>query len=163
MKTEINNKCSLLDEIASGPGWPIDSRTTQAFHQFQLHAEEQALDLAVRLRVLGKSLTSGCLGRGVATGKNAEDFQSLRRQLENYLVSLVDHGFEKHPYFPTVRQCLQESLPFELNGCTGNHCTIERVETFISLLSDHIRGKNDGFSGEPASSFKGPGMVSKAY
>jgi|GEM_PF-1936510 len=160
MKTETNT-CPLLDEVASGAGRQIDSRTTQAFHLFQLHAEEQALDLAVRLRVLGKSLASGCLGRGIATGKRAEDFQALRLQLENYLVSLADHGFEEHPYFPTVRHCLQEALPLELNGCAGKHCTIERVETFISLLSEHIRGEKYGFSGEPASSLKDPGMFSK--
>jgi hypothetical protein len=72
--------------------------------------------------------------------------------LENYLVSLVAHGFDEHPYFPTVRHCLQESLPFELNGCAGDHCSIERVETFISLLSERNRGGEDVFPGESASS-----------
>jgi hypothetical protein len=72
--------------------------------------------------------------------------------LENYLVSLVAHGFDEHPYFPTVRHCLQESLPFELNGCAGEHCSIERVETFISLLSERNRGGEDVFPGESASS-----------
>jgi hypothetical protein len=72
--------------------------------------------------------------------------------LENYLVSLVAHGFDEHPYFPTVRHCLQEFLPFELNGCAGDHCSIERVETLISLLSERILEGKDGFPVESASS-----------
>ncbi|WP_053551144.1 hypothetical protein [Desulfuromonas soudanensis] len=151
MNTEIK-KCPHGDKLAFGPGRSIDAPITQAFHQFQMHSEKQALDLAVRLRVLGKSLASGCPGRGVAGGKEAEGFQSLRRQLDNYLLSLVDHGFEEHPYFPTVCHCLRESLPSDLNGCAGEHCSIERVETFISLLSERNRGGEDVFPGESAPS-----------
>jgi hypothetical protein len=146
-------KCPLRGEAAPRSRRPADLQTAQAFQQFQLHAEEQALALAVRLRVLGKSLSAGCQERGGSTDKEAQDFQSLRRQLENYLVFLVGLGFDNQPYFPPVRHYLQDSLPLELYGCAGNHCSIERVETLISLLSEGIRGKEDDFFEEPVSPF----------
>jgi hypothetical protein len=150
MTTKIK-KCALRGEIAPRSRRPADRQTAQAFQQFQLHAEEQALALAVRLRVLGKSLSAGCQERGIPAGKKAQDFQSLRRQLENYLVFLVGLGFDKQPYFSPVCHYLQDSLPLELYGCSGTYCSIEQVETLISLLSEGIRGKEDDFYEEPVS------------
>jgi len=134
----------------------IDSQTTQAFHQLRFHAEGLALELTVRLRVLGKSLAAACPGRGADGGKRAGGsvtYQNLRRQLDGFLGSLVDHDLAGHRCFPVIRNFLQDSLPYEVNGCVGDDpCRIERVEAVISLLSDNIC-ENDEFTGGPTLSF----------
>jgi hypothetical protein len=134
----------------------IDSQTTQAFHQLRFHAEGLALELAVRLRVLGKSLAAVCPGQGADEGKRAEGsvtYQNLRQQLDGFLGSLVDHDFAGHRYLPAIRNFLQDSLPYEVNGCVGGvPCRIERVEAVISFLSDNIC-ENEELTGGPTVSF----------
>jgi hypothetical protein len=145
----INLHCLLRDgspfeERTSSNSRPIDSRTTQAFHQLRLHAEELALELAVRLRVLGKSLAVACPGPEAAGGSAA--YAGIRRQLESFFGSLGDGETAGHHSFPVVRDYLRETLPPELNGCIGaNLCRIEVVETVISLLSESAC-EGDGFT-----------------
>jgi hypothetical protein len=136
--------------MVRGAGWPIDPHTTQAFQSLRVHAEELALELAVRLRVLGKSLAAGCQGRGESTEYRTAAYKSLRLNLENFISSLVEHGIAEHHYSPVVRY-LQDSLPFELAGCPGQACRVGQVETVISLLSESV-GENDDFSGALAPS-----------
>ena len=123
-------------EIVRADGWPIDTHTTQAFQNFRAHAEDLALELAARLRVLGKSLAMGCPERVEFTGDKTTGYQSLRLQLDRFIGSLVEHGFAELPYFSVVRDYFQEFLPVELNGCVGQACRVEQVETVISLLSE---------------------------
>jgi hypothetical protein len=149
----INLHCLLRDgspfeERTSSNSRPIDSRTAQAFHQLRLHAEELALELAVRLRVLGKSLAATCPGPEAVgrkrTGGSAA-YTNIRRQLDGFFGSLVDGDFAGQHYFPVVREYIQETLPFELNGCVGaDPCRIELVEAVISLLSESTC-EDDGF------------------
>jgi hypothetical protein len=140
----INPNCLLragssLQERTSANSRPIDSQTTQAFHQLRLHAEELALELAARLRVLGKSLTAACQGPWAADGKTGSPsaYAGIRRQLDGFFGSLLDGDFADHPYVPVVRDYIQKNLPSELNGCgNANTCRIEIVESVISLLSE---------------------------
>jgi hypothetical protein len=119
----------------------IDAHTTQAFQQLQLHAEDLTLELAVRLRVLGKCLVMACPGLVAVVERKlggAVAYENLRRQLEGFLGSLVDLELAGHHCFPVVRNYLQESLPLELGDCVGAApCRIELVETIVSLLSGH--------------------------
>ena len=130
----------------------IDSRTTQAFQQLRFHAEDLALELAVRLRVLGKSLAAACQQPGRSAARKPVPYHALRLQFEHYMGSLVDRGFAQYRYFPVVRHCLQDSLPLEPNDCSGHPCRIERVEQVISLLSENIHG-NEDYSWAPAPLF----------
>lgn len=118
---------------------PVEARTTEAVHQLRHHTEDLALELTVRLRVLGKSLATACPGRGTSDGTRSGNllaYQNLRRQFDDFLDSLVDRGFAGHHYFPVIRHYLQDFLPVELNGCIGaGRCRIEQVEAIISLLS----------------------------
>jgi hypothetical protein len=140
---------SSLGKRTSSNIRPIDSRTTQAFHQLRLHAEELALELAVRLRVLGKSLAAACPGPEAVDGNigGSAAYANIRRQLEGFFGSLADDDPAAHHCFPVVRDYLQNSLPVELNGCGGAApCRIELVETVISLLSESIF-EEDAFAG----------------
>lgn len=134
---------SYLGKTPSG-GRSIDPRTAQALHQLRQHAEELALELAVRLRVLGKSLAAACPGPGVRGGRRTDGsstYNNLRRQLDGFFGSLADRDFAVQHYFPVVREYFQETLPFELNGCVGDEsCRIEQVEAVISLLSESSCG-----------------------
>ena len=139
---------SSFEERTSPGSRPIDSRTTQAFHQLRLHAEELALELTVRLRVLGKSLAAACPGPETVGGRRTGGlaaYTNIRRQLDGFFGSLVDGDFAGQHYFPIVREYIQEALPFELNGCVGDDpCRIELVEAVISLLSESTC-EDDGF------------------
>lgn len=130
---------------------PIDSQTTQALHQLRLHAEEVALELAARLRVLGKSLAAACPENG-ACGRKVKGasaaYASIRRQLDAFFGSLVDNDFAGQHYFPIVQDYIQETFPFEVNGCPGNTCRIEHIEAVISLLSESTY-ENEAFSLNP--------------
>jgi len=134
----------------------IDSRTAQAVQQLRFHAEEMALELAVRLRVLGKSLAAACLRLGTVTDKsrrNALAYQDLRGQLDAFLSLQEDRGLTGHPCFPVIRNYLKESLPYEVNGCAGNDpCRVERIETVIALLSENSSESYE-FIGDPVISF----------
>jgi hypothetical protein len=145
---------SAPGERTSLGGRSIDPRTTQAFHQLRFHTEDLALELAVRLRVLGKSLVAACPEWGMAGEKRtcgSVAYQNLRRQLDCFLGSQVERAFAGQHYFPVVRDYIQDSLPFELNDCAGDDlCRIELVERAISLLSEDIP-EYGGFSGQPAS------------
>jgi hypothetical protein len=133
---------STPKDKASFASRPIDSKTTQAFHQLQFHAEELALELAVRLRVLGKSLGATCPGPAAVEGKRAGGliaYKNVRRQLDVFLGGLTESEIAGHQCFPVIRHCIQDSLPYELNDCVvASSCRIELVETLISLLSDSI-------------------------
>ncbi len=145
--------CHFNEEIVGVSSWSIDSRTMHAFHQFQLYAEEQALELAVRLRVLGKSLVAGCQRHGNPSDTTAVAYRSLRQQLGQHLASLAENDSAKDHNFATIRQFLQGSLPNELNGCAKNFCSIERVEMLITLLSENFWEKEAHFSGKPIVSY----------
>jgi hypothetical protein len=131
---------SSFVETTSPGSRPIDLRTTQAFYQLRLHAEELALELAVRLRVLGKSLASACPGPEAVGGKRtggSAAYANIRRQLDGFFGSLVDDDLAAHHCFPVVREYIQETLPFELKGCAdADPCRIELVEAVVSLLSE---------------------------
>jgi hypothetical protein len=135
-----NPHCLLRTGSSSSHGRPIDLRTTQAFHQLRLHTEELALELAVRLRVLGKSLAAACPGPEAVGRKRTGGlaaYTNIRRQLDGFFGSLVDGDFAGQHYFSVVREYIQETLPFELNGCVdADPCRIELVEAVISLLSE---------------------------
>ena len=154
----INLHCLLRDgspfeERTSSNSRPIDSRTTQAFHQLRLHAEELALELAVRLRVLGKSLASACPGHGAGDGKRTKGaiaYTKLRRQLDGFFGSLESRDFAGDRYYPVIRHYLQDALPGELEDrvCT-DPCRIELVDAVISLLTENVF-EGDGSTEGPA-------------
>jgi hypothetical protein len=143
-------------EQASSGLRSLDSCTTQALHLLRINAEELALELAVRLRVLGKSLAAGCPGQRSIGDKSAQcssAYQGLRRQLDGFLGSLVDSDCAGQRYLPVIRHYLHNALPPELHGCVGGDaCRINRVEAVISLLSDNFY-ENDVFMEDPVLSF----------
>ena len=153
-----NPKCFLhADDSSAEKTSPdvssIDSPTTQAFQLLLVHAEDLALELAVRLRVLGKSLAAVCCQQpGGAVARKPVPYHVLRQQFENFLGSLADHGFAQQNYFPIVCHYLQDSLPLEPKGCSGHTCRIGRVEEVISLLSANTHEHED-YSWAPAPSF----------
>jgi hypothetical protein len=137
---------SSLGEIAAFRGRSIDAQTMQAFQHLRLHAEELSLELAVRLRVLGKSLAVACPAQEAVIGKRTRGslaYTNLRRQLDGFLGSLVDLDLTGQRYFPVIRHYFHQALPLELPSCGGDDaCRIERVEAVVSLLSDSV-GEDD--------------------
>jgi hypothetical protein len=130
----------------------LDSGIAQSFQLLRLHAEGRALELAARLRVIGKSLAASCPGHGGAAARTtpgAAAYQNLRRQLDGFLSAMCEAGAAGQHFFPAIHYFLQQILPHELNGCIGDEaCRIERVETIVSLLSDAYC-ENDEFTGIP--------------
>jgi hypothetical protein len=163
MDTDMNSKNNCLLRAGSSPVErtpsglrPIDSRTTQAFHQLRLHAEELALELAARLRVLGKSLAATCPGKGDADGKRTgapAAYAKIRRQLDGFFGSLAGSEFAGNRHFLVIRDYLQATLPPEPNGCgAADPCRIELVEAVVCFLSES-NCENDGLSERPMVSF----------
>jgi len=134
----------------------LDAGAARAFQLLRLQAEGRALELAARLRVIGKSLAVSCPGHGIvapAKSVGAVTYQSLRWQLEGFLGSLADSEHAAQNALHDVRQALQQVLPKELHGCIGDEtCRIERIETLVALLSDDC-SENGDIAGIPALAF----------
>jgi hypothetical protein len=118
---------------------PAESDLTQVLQQLKRYSEGLTLELAARLRVLEKSLATACPGHGSDLKKKPEDsvpYKNLRRQLDIFLSSLENHHPTGAAFFPTIRQYLEQSLPYELQGCgDGEPCRIGWVEAVVSILS----------------------------
>ncbi len=139
MKTKKQN-CLLR---AGTPGksnidQPVDLHTRNAFRNLRLNAEDLALGLAARLRVLAKSLAAGCQGAENPTARKNLAYKALRLQLDDFMGHFIDRGTSEHHCFPVVRDYLLEFLPLELRGCSGNPCWLDQVERVISLLSESV-------------------------
>jgi hypothetical protein len=144
--SQENSGCSMQASSFSTTGTfdqvgALDSRTAQIFRQLQAQAEDLALELVVRLRVLAKSLAAACFGHGEkpeVVETDAGTYRGLRRQLDDFFVSLEDRDFAGDDYFHYIRRFLQDSLPWEPGGCEDNTpCRIEVLESVIALLSDN--------------------------
>ncbi len=111
----------------------------------RLQTEDLALELAARLRVLGKSLSMICpevKGEKRALEWNA--YKEIRHHLDCFLDSVTHTEFTMPEVFNLVRQYLQDTLPLELDHCTGaGLCRIDIVEAVIALLSENVR-ENEG-------------------
>jgi len=131
----------------------LDLPTTRVFRQLRVQAEDLALELVVRLRVLAKGLAAACPGHGGKPGVPATDariYRGLRRQLDDFFASLEDRDFAGHDYFHHIRRFLQDSLPWEPGACGGNEtCRIELLEAVITLLTTASGGEEAG-EPEPA-------------
>lgn len=134
----------------------IDRGTRQVFRQVGLHAEDLALELAVRLRVLGKCLEAICHQREpgtLPTGREATTYQRLRRQLDDFLDALGEHEGRGRHYVPGIRRCLDAALPATPVACSGSDgCCIELLGILVGELSGH-HGSEAAFSGAPLLSF----------
>jgi len=131
---------------------PVDSRTTEVIRQLRLHAEDLALELAVRLRVLGKTLNSACPEQGSGRTPSSA-YKGLRRQLDSFFASVASHEFAGERYFDHIRSYLQDALPPELGEAVcAEPCRIELVDEVVSLLSEVGCG-NDELESLPAFSF----------
>jgi len=133
----------------------LDAGTAKSFQLLRLHAEGRALELAARLRVIGKSLAASCPGHGGVADRTAPGtaaYHNLRRQLDGFLSAMCEAGAAGQHFFPAIHYFLQQILPHELHGCIGDEaCRIERVETIVALLSEAI-GDNDEMAGIPLAS-----------
>ena len=127
----------------------IDSRTRQALFQLRLHTEELALELAVRLRVLGNGMSAACqIAMADANKSTAESFAyaNLRGQLDGFLGSHINGEFAKFQSFTVIRRYLLDTLPQELKICvSGGPCRLEIVEALVAMLSGNGH-EHDGFA-----------------
>lgn len=116
---------------------PVDSRTTVAFRQLRLQAEDLTLELGVRLRVLGKTMHSACPEQGTVLDPSA--YKELRKQLDRFFASVARRKFPEDCHIHHIQSYLQDALPSELGEAVcGEPCPIELVETVISLLTESI-------------------------
>lgn len=118
----------------------IDADARQAFRELQNCAEDLALELTVRLRVLGKGLAAACQADGADTAQVSGLYCTLRQQFDHFLNAQADEGLSAQEFFPTVRHYLREFLPAELGVCGSvPFCRVQQVETVIALLSGSDR------------------------
>jgi hypothetical protein len=126
----------------------VDALTTQAFRNLRIQSEELALELAVRLRVLGRGLFAGCkesvtIGKRTSGGTAA--YAALRLQLHQFLSSQTEDGSAEEHHLHAVQHYLQDLLPLaHRGGCLGRtECLVQQVETAIAILSGTLYENED--------------------
>jgi hypothetical protein len=115
----------------------------QALIRFAFYCEESALELAARLRVLARSISTGPDGLGRFKGRTAlypVSYASLRSQFEDYLAFVAMEGLsEGNPHFLIIQNYLAGLLPADIDreGPKQQHQDlISLIEDVTALLSE---------------------------
>ncbi|MBW6512361.1 MAG: hypothetical protein K0A93_09675 [Desulfuromonadaceae bacterium] len=164
MKTK-NPPCSLQTADFSQE-INFSAKQLLAFKQLRSRAEDLSLALAVRLRVMAKSLAAACRNNqregDNALMEHALTYTLLRHQLNVFLVTHSNGEFNAFKPVATVRRHLLTTLPRNLEICAAaKSCRVKTIEEMVALLTETHRESGDfPFTRKPL--FSAPGQKTNA-
>lgn len=138
---KIKNSLCSLQTADFSQETNFSAKQLLAFKQLRSCAEDLSLALAVRLRVIEKSLAAACRNNqregDDSFMEHSLTYTLLRHQLNVFLVTCINGEFNEFKPVATVRRHLLTTLPRNLEICAdAESCRVKTIEEMVDLLTE---------------------------